>query len=223
MSYSTIHANHEEYVDTLQSIKQTTECLLNATIEELNAVTFSSSSSFQKYSSNLLKCVRKLSQILILCSNTATQDGYDFCISVANYDPDADGIQLWVEDDCVTIRLPSLPHRYKGNQDMIAQLLAAKIHLCPQFPQWRIWHAEFIHLYPKKYKSIPRDVDNYNYKKVIDVIAYGLHTSDDAEHFDMAMTTVYSDDYELGVYVQITPTTLENRPLPSPIARKDRK
>ena len=169
----------------------------------------------------LLSCMTCLERIIYQYSLASTETMPDFWVAISDYLPESDVVQIWNEGDRIAIRLPSLPHRYRGNQDWVAQLLSAELHMCSDLPHWHVWHADFIHLYPTNLKCIPKDVDNYSYKKVIDVIAFYLRTSDDALHFDMSMTTVYSDNYEPGVYVQITPTTIEDRPLPSPVARKD--
>lgn len=102
-------------------------------------------------------------------------------------------------------------------------MLAARIHLCPNFPRWQFWHADFIHVYPIKFAGVPKDVDNYNYKRTIDVIAFAMRTTDDAIHFDMAMSTVFRDDYKAGVYIEITPRHHDQRKLPPNTAKSSTK
>lgn len=212
--------NNEANTNLLMSIQKTAQQLLNTTKNEIEV---SSSSLSSSYSDTLLRSVMCLERQLFLgIEYLDTTDSSFWITAIKRADP-IDAIGIWAEPSQVTIRLPYLPHRYTGNQDLVAQLLAAKLHMCSDLPHWRTWHAEFIHLYPVVCREIPRDVDNYSYKKVIDVIAFHLRASDDARHFDMSMTTVYSDDYEPGVYIQITPSTIEDRPLPSPIARKDQR
>lgn len=210
--------NNETHIIFLRSIQKIVQQLLEATEAEMEL--FSSSLSYS-YTDTLLRTIMRLEREMFLCMDYLDLSNSSFWISAAEQSDQLDTIAIWVEPFQVTIRLPYLPHRYKGNQDAMAQLLAAKIHLCTSFPHWYNWHADFIHLCPAGKKSIRRDVDNYSYKKIVDVIAFGLRTSDDAAHFDMAMTSVFSDDYEPGVYIQIRPTTIEDRPLPSPVARKD--
>lgn len=121
---------------------------------------------------------------------------------------------LLVEKDRITIRLPALQSRYSGNEDPYSQMLAATLSRYPNFPQWPIWHASYIHVFPTSYTGPVRDVDNYDYKKCNDVLAFALCTSDSAVRFDMSMTSVFSDRYKPGTYIQITPNRIEPPELP---------
>lgn len=128
--------------------------------------------------------------------------------------------RIWVEPDRITIRMPALPVRYAGNDDPYNQILAAKLLEIPNFPQWQSWHASFIHVYPVKNQGyVLRDVDNYDYKKTIDVIACAMHTSDCATRFDMSTTTTFSDEYARGVYIEVTPKNPEKLVFPTPAAK----
>lgn len=126
---------------------------------------------------------------------------------------------IWVEGDRVTIQMPTLPSRYAGNDDPFNQMFAAKVSACPNFPKWSSWHATFFHVHPVKGNGQSlRDVDNFDYKKTIDIIATAMHTSDSAHRFDMSMTTVFTDDYTPGVYIEIIPKSEKNTILPTPLA-----
>ena len=204
---------------SLTSIRRILNRLTAATDAELSNPSTHTPAFSPEYATHLTKALLRLERVLFLGAANADSDVPDFWAQLIQHPELADQVALWIEPDRITIRLPHLPHRYKGNQDAVAQMLAAKLHLCTNFPRWEHWHADFIHLFPPDYSKVPKDVDNYCYKKAIDVIAYALRTSDNAEHFDMSMTSICTDDYLPGVYVQITPANPLKRMRPSPIAQ----
>lgn len=204
---------------SLASIRNVLYRLTAATDAELSNPSTHTLAFSPEYAAHLTNALLRLERILFLGAANADPHVPDFWGQLIRKQEITDQVALWIEPDRVTIRLPYLPHRYRGNQDAVAQMLAAKLHLCANFPRWEYWHADFIHLFPTACSKIPKDVDNYCYKKVIDVIAYALRTSDNAEHFDMSMTSICTDDYLPGVYVQITPANPLKRMRPSPIAQ----
>lgn len=217
-----MNCNTSQYKETdnqiLYSIHQTTQHLLDATSAERDAISSHSPALSQPFAEVLLRAIMRLEHLLFLGMDNTEFPCVDLWTKAAKRSDQVEDIDLWVEPAKITVRLPYLPHRYKGNQDALAKLLAAKINESIDFPHWETWHADFIHLYPTQFKGVPKDVDNYSYKRVIDVLAFGLHTDDSAQHFDMAVTTVFSDEYLPGVYIEITPKHPATRKLPSAIA-----
>ena len=114
-------------------------------------------------------------------------------------------IQIQIDSDQVVIRLPFMFLQYGRSQDPLAKLLAAKISTCPDFPQWTHWHASFIHRHSLTGAWKARDVDNYSYKKIIDVIALAMNTSDNPSRFDMDLSSYFTDDYIPACFIVISP------------------
>lgn len=211
--------NKEVRDSNLASIRKVLNQLTAATDAELSNPNIHSPAFSSEYAAYLAKALLRLERVLFLGAANADPHVPDFWVELMLKSDFTDQVALWIEPDRVTIRLPYLPHRYRGNQDTINQMLAARIHLCPKFPHWKFWHADFIHVYPTQFSGVPKDVDNYSYKRTIDVLAFAMHTADDAAHFDMAISTVFNDDYESGVYIEITPLHPDQRKLPPEIAK----
>lgn len=211
--------NKEVRDSNLASIRKVLNRLTAATDTELSNPSTHTPAFSPEYATYLTKALLRLERALFLGAANADSDVPDFWAQLIQHPELADQIALWIEPDLVVIRLPYLPHRYRGNQDAVNQMLAARIHLCLKFPHWKFWHADFIHVYPTQFSGVPKDVDNYSYKRTIDVLAFAMHTTDDAAHFDMSVSTVFNDDYESGVYVEITPRHPDQRKLPPEIAK----
>jgi len=60
----------------------------------------------------------------------------------------------------------------------------------------------FHHLYPKLMTFTPKDIDNHNYKKTIDLPATALRTTDNAARFSMSAQSVFDDSVPPGPYIE---------------------
>lgn len=136
---------------------------------------------------------------------------------------DCSNVSIQYYENKVVIRIPFLPKRNYGNKSVVNQMLAAKLFEETSFPKWERWSAVFYHVYPTKTTKIPRDVDNYDYKKTIDLIAFALGTNDNACNYDMKMTTVFTDKLDSGVYIEVTPKSLEFEALPQWVKNKNER
>ncbi len=125
-------------------------------------------------------------------------------------------IDIQVHTDFVIFKLPFLPPRGKGRraEDILGDALLAKLSSVHSFPRWDGYHAEFIHVFPKDAEQSAKDVDNYEYKRVIDIIAFAMHFSDSPSVFSMEMRAVFTDELPSGVYIEITPKSSENAVFP---------
>ena len=113
-------------------------------------------------------------------------------------------VAVHTSQEQVLIFLPYLPKRNRAKHAPVNEILAAEIPF-HRFPKWSRWSASFTHLYPATTRNIPKDVDNYDYKRTIDLLAYALGTSDNALNYSMSMQTVFSDILPPGVYIQLRP------------------
>ena len=141
---------------------------------------------------------------------------WDFILD--NHDAETPSCWLQIRDRLIVARLPymTLARRWKNGTSVAEKAFAALIyHNYDSFPHWNKWQAKFYHVFPEKTSSIPRDVDNYDYKKIIDLIAFALGASDNATHFSMSMETVFDDSNPPGVYIEITPKSSDSTTLPA--------
>lgn len=101
------------------------------------------------------------------------------------------------------VYMPSFPKKGQGNTALVNQMLAAELLAMTDMPSWPKWQAAFYHVYPSGTSDIPKDVDNYDYKKTIDLLAYAVRSSDSSLNFSMKMDTVFTDVVESGVYIHV--------------------
>lgn len=127
-----------------------------------------------------------------------------------------DTVGLQRQEDMLILRIPHMGRKGFGKGSLANKMLSAKIFAeIDNFPTWHNWHADFFHVYPTSTRTMPRDVDNYDYKQTIDLLAFALGTSDNAIHYSMSMRTVFTDEIISGLYIEIRPKSWENQVLPA--------
>lgn len=167
------------------------------------------------YAYNASMSVIRLERLLYTYTDTARFNRFSVWQYInAHKKTNCEKVGLQISDDLIIFRIPYLPRRHCGNNAVVNHMLAAKIFQHTGFPKWQCWTAVFHHVYPTNTKDIPRDIDNYDYKKTIDLIAYALGASDNAFCFDMSMRTVFTDNLTRGVYIEVRPKSSENEELP---------
>lgn len=119
-------------------------------------------------------------------------------------------VSLRIMEDRIYIKMPHLPKRYHGSTDLCNQVLAAAVYNSISFPTWANWTANYYHIFPADLASVPKDVDNYSYKRTNDILAYALGSCDNAFRFNMSMHTFFTDEIPPGTYIEILPKNLEN-------------
>lgn len=166
----------------------------------------------------------KMETALLSISRTLHKCWADLCCLPSDFwenvaaDPEViDQIPIWVEPSRITIRIPYLVHRYVGNQDPFSHILAARLRQTVGFPCWTRWHAAFIHIYPSS-TTQTIDPSNYDYRKVIDALAFTMNTNDDSRHFSYEVSSIFTDDYAPGCYIELTQKSSENQRFPTPAA-----
>lgn len=119
-----------------------------------------------------------------------------------HYSGNRSKICIDVQKQHVLIRMPYLPRKNHFGDPVIKQL-SATVRDLQELPHWQNWEAVFYHIYPTNCRRIPKDVDNYEYKEVIDILAYEMRTNDSPCCFDMAIKTIFTDCLIPGTYLQI--------------------
>lgn len=68
---------------------------------------------------------------------------------------------------------------------------------------FKSWHCDFIHVYSPDNPTGIRDVDNYLYKPIIDLLAMALFAKDSLNNFSYAMYNLPSETLKSGTYICI--------------------
>ena len=151
----------------------------------------------------------EIEENLYFHSNLTVYDEFEIARYLhTNRTRDTEPVEIYQGEDCVLIRMPYLPAKYKSVRNLCNQLLAAKIYHTPSLPTWSMWQANYYHIFPTSTSTIPKDVDNYDYKRTNDILSYAFGTSDNALRFSMSMTTIFTDEIDPGSYIEITPKSL---------------
>lgn len=117
----------------------------------------------------------------------------------------AQQVRLAVHPNRVLVYLPYLPEKGDHDTAIINDMLFSKLTQECDLPNWKSIHIHFLHCYPKNTVSLPRDLDNYNYKRTIDLLCFALRCSDSPVSCSLQMTPFWSEKHRPGVYIEITP------------------
>lgn len=112
---------------------------------------------------------------------------------------------LYQDDDVAVIYLPQ--QRTRRN----AKGLPTSLHITEfrefvesaELPELTDWQADFIHVFHPDDAEYCHDVDNYEYKKYIDLIARKMGVMDSSTHFSLSMHNEFSTDIAPGTYIII--------------------
>lgn len=119
-----------------------------------------------------------------------------------------DMIKMSVTSERIVIHMPHLPPRTSRNA-IVTEALASKLFHMTTLPRWPRCVMDFYHVYPIDIPKMPKDVDNYAYKRTIDLLMYALQSSDCAKAFRDSRQTVFTDSYPQGTYIVICPESSE--------------
>lgn len=161
--------------------------------------TFSLRRSFTK---TLVKVLSEFESLLFLLAR-GSGTTYVKLMQEVSAEPDCP-IQAQVQADRLIIYMQHLPSRSLTQLHHHTDLLAAKLALL-EMPHWKIYNIDFFHVFNSSTIHLAKDVDNYTYKRVIDVIALMLGSSDSARYCSITADTVCDDSVLSGTYIQVTP------------------
>lgn len=120
-----------------------------------------------------------------------------------------DAVKLHVTDAAVYVYLPYLPEKKDRKEDLIYDLLFSRLLEEPRLPRWTQHRISFHHVFPKETFRMPRDVDNYYYKRTIDLIETAMRQSDSALCCSLEMAAHFTDIIPSGVYIEVSPKSSE--------------
>lgn len=106
-------------------------------------------------------------------------------------------------EDCVIIWLPNLPAINHTENSLVFTELRDLLFPV-RLPTFKKWHCDFIHVFANEHRMGVRDVDNYPYKPIIDVLTFALWTTDSGDSFSCSMYNYFTDAIKKGCYVRVT-------------------
>lgn len=169
----------------------------------------------KSFSQSFASTLYHLEQSLYLYTQTANiskNNLYDLLAENPYYPEERVDIQI--KENAVLIRMPLLPKK-SSKQDLLYNALSAKLFQTKDLPRWPYCHISFCHVYPANVPTMPRDSDNYAYKRAIDLAVFAIVGSDCPKAVDLSMRTVFTDDLPVGTYMEITPKSSDFQILPS--------
>lgn len=113
--------------------------------------------------------------------------------------------QIKLLPDMILIKMPYIPATRKTRFTMVEDMLWSYLKSCKDLPEWDECHATFSHVYPKSVRCMPKDVDNYAYKRTIDTLSTFLRFSDSATTFSMSTQTIFTNKLSPGTYIILEP------------------
>lgn len=164
-----------------------------------------------EFAEKLSAALLEIEEMIYMYTSASTFDSFETGRYIgSNKKKNIELVAIRMLEKRILIRMPYLPKKYNGGKDICNQMLAAKIFHYKDFPVWQQWRADYYHVFPTGTSNIPKDVDNYEYKRTNDILAYALGSSDNACRFSMSMTTLFTDKITPGTYIDITPKNSEN-------------
>ncbi len=158
----------------------------------------------QQLAAQLAGATSEIEQLLYAFTDNTSLDLYETLrYFKKNQNAPRGRVSVTYHKEGLFVYLPSLPRKGQGNTALVNQMLAAELLAMTDMPSWPKWQAAFYHVYPPGNPDIPKDVDNYDYKKTIDLLAYAVRSSDSSLNFSMKMDTVFTDVVESGVYIHV--------------------
>ena len=109
---------------------------------------------------------------------------------------------IFSNENAFMIWLPYLPSRRRAATSLLFQE-AQDILFNAELPHLKNWHCDFIHCYNPKHIVGVYDVDNHDYKAIIDLLARAMYSKDSYDHFSCGMYNLATAELEPGCYVRV--------------------
>lgn len=109
---------------------------------------------------------------------------------------------LFNNADRILIWIPRIPSKKRGTHSMVFEELQELLWE-NRFAHMDKWHCDFVHVYhPDNLVGI-LDVDNYDYKPLIDALTLALATQDSYDHFSFGMFNFPHYSLKPGCYIHV--------------------
>lgn len=106
--------------------------------------------------------------------------------------------------DHLIIWLPALPPARRTVDTHIFKEFDGLLQTIGDRPQFQQWHCDFIHVFHPTALMGIRDVDNYNYKPLIDALTLAFGTHDCTDKFSSAQYNLLSEKLQPGCYIHVS-------------------
>ena len=104
----------------------------------------------------------------------------------------------------LVIWIPALPPARRTVDNHLFKEFEGLVQSLGDRPHFQQWHGDFIHVFhPTSLRGI-RDVDNYNYKPIIDALALALGLRDCTDQFSSAQYNLISEKIQPGCYLHVS-------------------
>lgn len=156
---------------------------------------------------DLAKHIYQLEQCLwLLCDASGLNRNSLLRELSSNKDHLASEIDIRISEGRVLIKMPHLSVEKPRRVSLPEDLLLSKLSSKKKLPHFSKCHATFCHIYPTSIKHLPRDVANYDYRRVIDILSYAFGFSDCAATFSLQLGALFTDDIPYGTYIALNET-----------------
>lgn len=105
-------------------------------------------------------------------------------------------------ENAFMIWLPYLPSRRRAVTSLLFQEVQDLLFNA-ELPHLKNWHCDFVHCYNPKHIVGVYDVDNHDYKAIIDLLARAMYSKDSYDHFSCGMYNLATTELEPGCYMRV--------------------
>ena len=112
---------------------------------------------------------------------------------------------LFKSNSRVIVWLPFVPAR--SQKFSSKEIILSELHSVlrdADLPSIPSWHCDFMNIYHSEKVGGILDVDNFDWKPIIDTIARAMKTPDGFNRFSCSMYDFVSDQLKIGCYIQIS-------------------
>ena len=110
---------------------------------------------------------------------------------------------LFCDEDEFAFWILELPPKNKNARNNLIILEAEDMLLHSQIPRFKKWHMDCFHIYHPDRMGGVLDVDNYNFKPVIDAVAIAMYAKDSYDNFSMSQYNISDYNIKPGFYFHI--------------------
>ncbi len=119
----------------------------------------------------------------------------------------ADGIGpipklIFSNENAFMLWLPYLPSRRRAATSLLFQE-TQDLLFSTDVPRLKNWHCDFVHCYHPKHIVGVYDVDNHDYKVIIDLLARAMFSKDSYDHFSCGMYNLATTALAPGCYIRV--------------------
>ena len=109
---------------------------------------------------------------------------------------------IFSSENAFMIWLPHLPSRRRATTSLLVQETQGLL-FSTDVPRLKSWHCDFVHCYHPKHIVGVYDVDNHDYKVIIDLLARAMFSKDSYDHCSCGMYNLATTALAPGCYIRV--------------------